>query len=354
MKGNIFSYSGEEFSVERFKARKNSIINAINNGKRSPCTGCRFLEKKVWPKNEHLINHIIIGHYGLCNFKCAYCYTVTDAPLNKQPYNAYTTIKSMKEMGILSPTCQIDWVNGEPVILSEFYPVMEMAYNSGMRSTILTNCTIYSDVVAKGLLNKTMSVVCSVDAGTRETYNLIKGRDSYDKVWDTINRYAKLNSENVILKYIFTDDNSNEIDVIGFVSKCKAANIGNIHISQDVMKYRSRRSEKIQSLPPEIINSVINMLFEAYKVNIKTEILSEYFIDKDIWLIKLKLLQTMAMSDFIGNELYIKALMDSFANELADDLNKVQMNDINASGNKVTEYVVKSVANVLSKLSIRI
>lgn len=69
-----------------------------------------------------------------------------------------------------------------------------------MNCTFYTNVEIYSDEIAEFLRTGNSTVNISLDSGTPETFSIVKGRNSFDKVLSTIENYAKVG--NVELKYI--------------------------------------------------------------------------------------------------------------------------------------------------------
>ena len=74
-------------------------------------------------------------------------------------------------------------------------------------------------------------VKTSVDAGTADVYQKIKGRDRYNAVWDNLNIYSKAGPGKVIAKYIAIDMNSSLEQIEGFLNQCENAKISMIEIT---------------------------------------------------------------------------------------------------------------------------
>ena len=71
-----------------------------------------------------------------CNLKCAYCYAEDETTSTDMTDESILSVVKMCHIhGILC----ITWTGGEPLIRDNFYDVISLAYNYGIKQTILTN-----------------------------------------------------------------------------------------------------------------------------------------------------------------------------------------------------------------------
>lgn len=74
-----------------------------------------------------------------CNLKCAYCYAEDETTSTDMTDESILSVVKMCHIhGILC----ITWTGGEPLIRDNFYDVISLAYNYGIKQTILTNGTL--------------------------------------------------------------------------------------------------------------------------------------------------------------------------------------------------------------------
>ena len=90
--------------------------------------------------------------------------------------------------------------------------------HEGARTTwIHTNGTRVPRPIKEGLSTKRIHILCSVDAGSRETWKLIKKKDFYDIVCRNLEQYLRSRCR-VVLKYIMKDENCSDAELAQFIS----------------------------------------------------------------------------------------------------------------------------------------
>lgn len=216
----IKDYKGEPIDWKKFFKLKNKYRKIQSSGKTIPeCEGCVFLEEKEWAQKDEITN-VIFDHWTHCNCKCTYCYTEEDKTLynNLKNYNVLPIIKEMLSKKILKPGGAIGFGGGEPTMLDEFEELINLLLEKGFTNIRVPSSAIkYSPTIEKGIASGQLSVVVSIDSGSKETYKTIKQLDLYDKVCENLKKYAQAQTEtgNVISKYIIlpgVNDNIEEID----------------------------------------------------------------------------------------------------------------------------------------------
>ena len=101
----------------------------------------------------------------------------------------------------------------------------------------------------------------SIDAGTKEVYNIIKGKNLFDKVVQNIKEYVKANKYRVILKMIICDENKHE--VISFLNIAEKLDVK--IVCYDVLMYQNY-------IHQEIINAAALLKYESMKRGIEARI----------------------------------------------------------------------------------
>lgn len=270
----ISEYKGGDIPIDIIKKARADLIKKNQTDEDTPCKGCQFLQKANWKQNDHLIDNITIGYYTPCNLRCSYCYITSysqeeEKKFNIPPYNMTDTLKKLIDNKLLASNCTAWLTGGEPTSFIDFKEIMTLLVDNNIKTTIGTNCTRKPiDIVRKGLQNGNVEILCSVDAGTRETYKEVKGRDRYEDVWKNIKEYNNINDKNVVIKYIFMDNNCSENEVIEFINMCQKTNVKNISISRDILQYEGALSSEQKQMPISMYTSMALM----YKKSIELKI----------------------------------------------------------------------------------
>ncbi len=187
------NFIGQKIDWDRVFKIKDMFRRFHKKGKiNKSCVGCPFLKEDKWD-NERYINNLYISHWTNCNSKCIYCYATQhheDFKVDKL-YNVMPFIKEMYEKGVLKAGGMISFGGGEPTLLSEFEDIVNYLLDNyfwGIR--VHTSGIKYSPALARAINEIRGYVVVSVDSGSPETYKKIKQVDCYDKVRETIRKYA--------------------------------------------------------------------------------------------------------------------------------------------------------------------
>lgn len=252
-------YKGELIDWENFFEVKNRYRSQMREGKMLPeCEGCICLEEKEWD-DEDYISYINFNHGLICNSHCSYCYLDKSARFFK-PYDALPIIKDMIQKHIFRVGGNVTIAGGEPTAHVEFEELLNTLIDFGVDPIrILTNGTIFSKAIEKGLSLGVVNIVVSVDSGTKETFEKIKRINAYDKVWSNLKKYANAQyaSNRVKTKYIIipgVNDNFKEVDA--FINKTMKANIAHIAVDVEQFWYQDN-FDKIPQHIYEILNYII-------------------------------------------------------------------------------------------------
>ncbi|WP_198012286.1 glycosyltransferase [Desulfosarcina sp. BuS5] len=227
-------------SSQNILEAKQKLFSKINSGEKSDCDGCPFLEFKEWGSLRNLeIKYLSFEHHSICNLRCSYC-SETYYGGKKPRYDVKALIESFLNQNVLDSYSVVVWGGGEPVLDKGFAPLIEKLADQlpGANQRVLTNAVIYSETIEHLLAEDKVSITSSIDAGTDETYLLVRGQSKLREALANLEKYASANSAKVTIKYIFTEENSSIEEVKSFIPFMKNFNlIGcNYQISTDFKK----------------------------------------------------------------------------------------------------------------------
>ena len=317
-RGNVkmCDYTGGELPMEQIAERRNELRRLNNTpGADSPCLGCGYLKKQQWT-SDYPFNMLTVSHYTRCNLRCNYCY-ISDYTHEQhrtnsiQPYNIQPIIEGLLEARLLDPNASTCWGGGEPAMFEEFGDVLATYARHGVRLILLSNCTIRSEAVLPGIAAGTISVVCSVDAGTRATYKIVKGKDQFEKVWQLLAEYvrASCSPHQIAAKYIFQNDNYDDANVRGFIDNAEIAGIKAISIAQNMNLYNGSSSTARAPLPSHIVDAMANMVVLARQRGMQAVFTYAVFSDLDKARIRLRIMEAVLRA---GLDLDVDLQEDSF------------------------------------------
>ncbi len=275
----ICDYTGGKFPVEKLKEARRKLIEQNNSDGDSPCKGCHFLERRDWDaerKSDALLEAVYVSHYSICNLRCRYCYVyLYEGTLIDVGYELLPVIREMIDDGLLMDGAYIEWGGGEPTILKDFPAVQRLLVERGYPQQVSTSGVRFSQELEDGVRAGTIRAVTSIDAGTRETYKKVKGRDKFDVVFENVARYAKTGGD-MTVKYILRADNSDPTNLKRFAEKCAEAGVKKIVITPD-------QEEVAQDqVTEETLYAFALLRYEAKKRGIYPMIRDEYVSPEDM------------------------------------------------------------------------
>jgi len=260
---HLVDFNGGEIPVNKVLAARHEIIRQNQNEGHEACRGCPHLVTKQWPEPKYQFDTIGIAQFTHCNIYCNYCYLQTQDPASyaagADPYKVMPAFEQMIRDGLMAPDSLIDWGGGEPTIYKEFDPVLEMTTRRGARHWVHTNGTCLPKPLKKGLPANKINILCSVDAGTRETYLKMKKKDFYNLVWKNLAEFKRLGCS-VTVKYIMKEDNCTAKDIVPFVNMVRR--LGRMTVLIDIdYDYPDPSPEVIEGL------RLLKCLCERYRFN---------------------------------------------------------------------------------------
>ena len=210
--------SSQDLSETILQAKRR-LYNEINKGNDTGCSGCPFLVYDEWPVIDELeIRHLSLEYHSICNLKCSYCSDTYYGGRSAQ-YDVLELVKYLNDNGILKKCRTVAWGGGEPLADKNFSNLLDyLMDNVNAKIRVFTNAVKYSNRLAKHLSQGGVNITTSIDSGTSSTYVKVRGKDRLDVFVKNIKKYSLCGSENIIIKYVFTDDNCSLYEVESFIS----------------------------------------------------------------------------------------------------------------------------------------
>lgn len=208
---------------EKRKLRENAKLGIYPK----QCDGCFELQVRDWD-DENYINHLTAGHIMKCNSRCVYCPIgrIEECHNREQDVDFQPFIAELTEKNLLRYNGSLRFVGGEPTLMKEFDWLVDLFSKHNVPEIYVPTSAIR---LSKSLCNalekvESAAIVTSVDAGTKETFEKVKGTKFYDVVWKNLREYLKhARLKNfVIPKFIlFTNYNDSASEVSEWLKLCK-------------------------------------------------------------------------------------------------------------------------------------
>lgn len=214
----------DENLLQKVVEKKRALFNAINQCEANPCEGCPYLTFDKWtPIRTSLdIKKLSYEYHTCCNLRCSYC--GEEYYGGKKPcYQVDKLTDALVESGWMNQCESVIWGGGEPVIDKAFeHSLQKVAdLNSNAVQRVITNATIFSQTVKNLLDEKRIAITTSIDAGSVQTYQKVRGNDYFETVFENLEQYAEKSPENIIIKYILLPENNSIEEFEGFLAQIK-------------------------------------------------------------------------------------------------------------------------------------
>jgi pyruvate-formate lyase-activating enzyme len=231
--------------INEMSLLREKIITNLRNGNSTICDGCQKLNEGYHfaKKRTRLLN---ISD-GRCNFQCQYC-SRGKIDLGTFGDNDIDCVEFANTLLETLPDLPIDIAPGEILIHPKRKSIYRLAEDRSAK--IYTNASLYDTGLAELLAGGFATLVVSLDAGTRKTFAVVKGADSFERVRDNLRGYrAVCDYPNMVLKYIFmSGQNDNPDDVHGFAEICEELNPVSVDISYDLFASKMLEPETVQAM----------------------------------------------------------------------------------------------------------
>jgi sulfatase maturation enzyme AslB (radical SAM superfamily)/SAM-dependent methyltransferase len=256
-------FSGDRLPLKQILLKRKQIIYENQNGGYDLCKGCQYLVNKIWPARTSLFDIINLSHFIACNLACIYCFTrridMKTYPPDVPTSRVISALKHLMDNNYLAHDANMLFGGGEPALLKGFEELMEMLIDYGTNYHICSNGTVLSKTVLKALQHGNGQLLLGIDAGSRDVYRVVKGKDLFEKVWQNARQYATAGGDKVIAKIIVRDENVN--DVHNFVEMARVSGIK--RVCYDIDAYQ-------KELNDDVVKAAARVKYECEKLGIKT------------------------------------------------------------------------------------
>ena len=243
---------------------RKKLFKKIQLNDSDSCNGCPFLyETDKEPSFNSNIGHLSIEHHSVCNLRCTYCSEIYYGG-KRSKYNVVEFIKYLSESGSFKNCKQVVWGGGEPTLDKSFELIVEEIdkfANPDIYHRVFTNSVRFHEAVIKFLKKGLIKIVTSIDAGTQLTFKKVRGRDKFINVFENLSKYSKIDPNKITIKYIFTEENSDEDELINFVKNCVSSNLKNC-------AYQISMNFKYENLSLNMLKKASFLMNELKKNNI--------------------------------------------------------------------------------------
>lgn len=234
--------SNYESTFRELETMRQRIIHDLSNGATTSCDGCTSLVKGYFPVNRK-VREVNYSSGGCCNFRCCYCSShAKKGHIQGLDLNAINQIVNANNLVYLI-------ANGEIAICPDKNQIIESALSHGFLR-FHTNASICDPKIAKVLEDGKGIVSVSVDAGTRKTFEVVKGVDQFEKVSCNLADYSGKHGNVVSLHYIIlpgiNDDAENILGFVRLAQKIKAICVYLSNDFHDEMAFDRKAQENLK------------------------------------------------------------------------------------------------------------
>ncbi|NMR25428.1 glycosyltransferase [Pseudoalteromonas sp. NEC-BIFX-2020_015] len=223
MKGDVVLIDNisDDISIQDIKQAKQQLKKSLNNGSKTDCDGCPYLEFKPWRKeNLDRVKYLSLEHHSVCNLRCIYCDEKYYGG-KKSSYDIKKALTSEQGLNYLKGCETIVWGGGEPSLGRDFDSLLPDLMNNSATTVqrLLSNSVKFSKTISNALKNANVKLVTSIDAGTAKTFSAVRGKNKLNDVLLNLTKYAEINAENITIKYILREDNSSVHEITSFINE---------------------------------------------------------------------------------------------------------------------------------------
>ena len=246
-KGNIRD------DLEQYDFYTSKLKNKLESCQATSCSDCYLLRDGVSSDEINITRvNLSSGIPGgdLCNFKCLYCTYGKHLGKCRYEENVYEVLSYLSEA---SQVEDVLYASGEITVSPFCDEILDLWRKNRWKGSILTNASVYNEKLAELLSEGSVTLNCSLDAGTSKTFARIKGVDCFKDVVGNLTKYASTGGK-ITCKYIILDGiNNNAEDIDGFLSISKDID-ANVCISRDSRLFSAPMTESEYSTISQLVN----------------------------------------------------------------------------------------------------
>lgn len=246
----VDDFTGQELDYKKLLNKINADKESFRQGKiLESCKKCQRLKMDKWGTKRTPFKLVQFSDWSLCNSNCVYCNSWKNTILkdgeyltqsgNPDTYPIIPIIKNMIKIGLITKDTSVNFAGGEPTLYFQFSEAIKLLLDYGTRRMeVYSNIINYSREIEEGLSLGVIELTVSIDAGSKKIHEVVKGVDSYDKVWENLSKYVKAASpnfiDNIISKFVLVPDINDSFEEIEeWVKKSKDIGIKKLILNAD-------------------------------------------------------------------------------------------------------------------------
>ncbi len=262
-----------------FKSDYQTLVKLFSNDEMS----IEIINKRLMTVYKFLepIRYISLGGSKYCNLRCEHCFFIRDNEDIKDTdiSKVINFLGILKSKGYLSEFKALRLANGEPSIIKDDIKLADYCIENSIPVEIYTNGAKVPQTFVDGVNKGLFRIILSPDAGSREVYKNIKGKDYFETTWFNIKKYVEQTRGNVEVKFILEKGNIDDVD--NMINMCLKTGVNKVHLSMDVnisetefYKYESSFSHFVNRCKNEGINLLSIFTFVPEQIKNKVSNLS--------------------------------------------------------------------------------
>lgn len=233
------NYQGEVLDWEKVFEHKEKRNSEVQEGKiPAVCEGCGFLNENEFFTGKRLLSEVIYQTNNFCNARCIYC--SPKANRGVEFYSAYKATQDLLSKGYFKKGGRVFFNGGEPTLMRDFDKIVELYLNEDADITVNSSGINYRDSIYKGIEQNKLTLLVSIDCGTKKLYQTIKQVDKFDELVENLKKYSEaLNEDNqdrLRLKYIIIPGINDSVrDIKDFFKLAKKLKIKTVVFDMECM-----------------------------------------------------------------------------------------------------------------------
>lgn len=223
-------------------------------------------------------SNMLIELSNICNHECVFCAN-SKMTRQKGEIDREFLYRILKEASNLGVTDVGFYATGEPFVSMNLVDYIRAAKEIGYKYVYLTtNGALVSPERTKQVLEAGLdSIKFSINAGTRETYNFIHGRDDFNRVISNLigmDKYRKSKKNNIKLyvSYVVTKQNEAEKeilkelieDIVDDIIFIEARNQGGLMYEINDYLVLENKKYNIKNPPCSLLFNSLHITYEGY------------------------------------------------------------------------------------------
>ena len=259
------------------------IFIDISESKTNSCDGCPCLMTGIWEIKPQIKSLVFNSSFvdSVCNFKCLYCSAMNDGDERVSHGERFIDVfREAVEYFYNTKNLLIQLAVGEVSVSSWRNEVLNTIKNRNWYCLCYTNASVFVDDIAEMMKEGYISLLVSLDAGTRVTYRHIHGVDCFDTVVSNLMQYS-LFGQSVCLKYLILPEvNTNHDDIDGFLDIASKTGF------EVVIAKANLFNERHNKLPSSAMEMVLSFIKKSFSCKVKLSFHKAFFNEQDVVLVR--------------------------------------------------------------------